>query len=62
MQLECKGGAFYCSNGKCTVPSWRLDGDNDCGDGSDEGIYVINVTECITSPSVFGSHLKSHCQ
>ena len=31
--------AFYCKNGKCVGQEWRCDGENDCGDWSDE-------TEC----------------
>lgn len=31
--------AFHCKNGKCVGQEWRCDGENDCGDWSDE-------TEC----------------
>lgn len=32
----CEPNQFKCSNGMCAMKIWRCDGDNDCGDGSDE--------------------------
>ena len=59
--LHYKGGSFYCANGKCTVPSWWLDGDNDCGDGSDEGeTKFIPISRAIlqfTITSILGNSL-----
>ena len=32
----CGYGRFQCDNNRCVNELWRCDGDNDCGDGSDE--------------------------
>ena len=32
----CSSDEFTCANGRCTPMSWLCDGDNDCGDMSDE--------------------------
>ena len=43
----CDFEEFECSNGKCIHISWKCDGDNDCGDFSDEddcgnmGMYCL---------------------
>lgn len=34
---------FHCDNGFCQLLSWRLDGGNDCLDGSDEGIQQTEM-------------------
>jgi len=32
----CPDDLFTCANGECALQSWTCDGDDDCGDGSDE--------------------------
>ena len=32
----CDSYEFSCDNGQCVPDSYRCDGDNDCGDNSDE--------------------------
>ena len=40
----CPGGEFMCGNRKCLASVYVCDGDDDCGDGSDELKCVAQMT------------------
>jgi len=35
-QFRCAEGQFMCADQSCIVGRWHCDGENDCGDNSDE--------------------------
>lgn len=39
---NCPTGWFDCGNDRCVAMIWRCDGDNDCGNWSDEHNCVSN--------------------
>lgn len=47
----CEPNEFRCSNKRCILKTWVCDGDNDCGDSSDE-------SNCATNPP--GSSCEYH--
>lgn len=41
-----KDTQFSCKNGKCIAKLWSCDGDNDCGDDSDEPAHLCRQQNC----------------
>ncbi|XP_054274081.1 low-density lipoprotein receptor-related protein 1-like [Macrosteles quadrilineatus] len=44
LDQTCPVDKFHCETKKCIPSVWVCDGDNDCGDNSDEGILCVNRT------------------
>ena len=47
----CDASKFYCKNSKCISRMWSCDGDDDCGDNSDEDVNYCAFHSC--SPNEF---------
>ena len=46
--IDCPKTAFKCANNKCISKEWECDGEDDCGDDSDESESCANRTCDIT--------------
>ncbi|XP_077997711.1 prolow-density lipoprotein receptor-related protein 1-like [Glandiceps talaboti] len=45
---SCDANELACHNGRCIIAAWKCDGDDDCGDGSDETAELCSNTTCGT--------------
>ena len=50
---------FTCANGKCIPNTWKCDGNNDCGDNSDESDFRCNKLSC--KPTEFMCQDEEKC-
>ena len=53
MNQKCDDDYFLCANEECVPQSWTCDGDDDCGDNSDETTNCTGIKEFKKSKLVY---------
>ncbi|KAK6052311.1 Low-density lipoprotein receptor domain class A [Cooperia oncophora] len=46
---QCEPNEFKCQNQRCVQKMWLCDGDDDCGDSSDEQNCVSGKKACVNA-------------
>ncbi|XP_057682333.1 low-density lipoprotein receptor-related protein 3 [Corythoichthys intestinalis] len=54
-QSSCQPDEFLCGNGKCVPHSWKCNGQDECGDATDERGCSPPPTEALTGPCPRGT-------
>lgn len=59
--VDCTLRQHTCGNGKCVPLAWTCDGEDDCGDNTDESTELCKNGKCL--PTLFiNTELQGVCQ